>query len=244
MYKIFTLLLIFLISCEVEDSVSQPNPTAFEKTGEYQTEVLEPSGLTLDKSGKFLWTVSDNTNHAYKIDLNGNIIKELSYQGDDLEGIVYDKFSNTLWLSEEQLREFVNIDTNGNFIASFPVTNLEGSGNSGLEGITLDSSKSFFALNEKQPALFAKLDSNFKAMFTAQIPNMEDLSGIDFYSDDEFFIVSDQSQKLILWSISSGLKQEYSLDFEKAEGVAFNPATKMVYVVSDATGKLYTYRMN
>ncbi len=234
---------IFIASCSVEDSVSEsePNPPAFDKIAEFQTDVPEPSGLTLDNSSNYLWTVSDNTNQVYKLDLTGNILKILDFSGDDLEGIAYDSRDATLWLAEEELRELVHIDTNGVEIGRYAIKNLEGSGNSGIEGVCLDA-ETFSVLNEKDPALWAELDSNYSAILTETIPEAEDLSGITYAGNNEFLIVSDQAQKLLLWSPENGTVSEFQLDYEKAEGVAYNSKDGLIYIVSDKTGKLYVYK--
>ena len=237
--------LLILTSCKVEDSVTEPSPDSpfLDKIAEYETAVPEPSGLTLDTSGKYLWTVSDNTNQVYKLDLKGDIVKTLDFIGDDLEGITYDKRTNSLWLAEEELRQLVNIDTNGNEIARFDIKNLEGSGNSGIEGVCLDNEFRFDVLNEKEPALWAKLDTSFSANSVRTIPEVEDLSGITFYMNDSFLIVSDQSQKLICWSPFAETTKEHSLGFEKVEGIAYDERSNTVYVVSDKTAKLYVYKI-
>ncbi len=244
--KIILLLAIsfILTECKVEDSATEPEPGSpfFYKIAEYQTEVLEPSGLTLDKNHNYLWTVSDNTNQVYKLNTKGNIIKTLDFIGDDLEGISYDHSDNTLWVAEEQLRELVHIDTNGNEIARFQITNLEGSGNSGIEGVCVDSSKSFFVLNEKKPRLWAKLNSNFVATTIKEITELGDLSGIFCFYNGNFLIVSDESKKLFEWSPTAGIIASIDLGYSKAEGIAYDKTTGKAYIVSDATGKLYVYK--
>ncbi len=242
----FVFVSLFVItSCKVEDSVSEPEPgpSIFNKIAEYQTDVSEPSGLTIDKSGKFLWTVSDNTNRVYKIDLQGKILKELNYEGDDLEGVTFDASTNTLWIAEERLREVVNIDTNGNELSRHKVLNFEGDGNSGLEGICFEeNSAAISVLNEKNPELYAKLDSNFSATNIKQISAVDDLSGIFPYENNSFLIVSDESKKLIIWHPQNGVIAGYDLDYPKAEGVAYDFQKNLLYIVSDKTGKLYVYK--
>ncbi len=234
-------LAILIVSCKVEDSVNEPAPPPFIKTGEFQTNVPEPSGLTLDLNPNFLWTVSDNTNQIYKIDTQGNILKTLPYTGDDLEGIVFDKRDNTLWAAEEQLRQLVHIDTNGAEIERFQIQGLEGDGNSGIEGVCLNDANNFFVLNEKEPPLWAQLDSSFTAIHKASIDAVEDLSGITTY-DNKFLIVSDQSQKMFVWEPGKGIILEYFLNFPKAEGIAYNDANNIAYVISDKTEKLYVFK--
>ncbi len=244
---ILFLFLLISTSCKVEDSVVTPEPSSsfISKIAEYQTGVLEPSGLTLGKNNKTLWTVSDNTNNVYQLDLKGNILKEVEFNGNDLEGITFDTRDGTLWLAEEELRELVHIDTNGTELGRFNVTNLEGSGNSGLEGICLDTAFTKFVLNEKSPRLWAKLNSGYSAEEIKKITAVQDLSGIWYEPNGNFFwIVSDQSKKLFQWSPNKGVIQSADLDYSKAEGVTVDEARKIVYIVSDKTGKLYLYKIN
>ncbi len=242
---LFVLSFVFT-NCKLEDSVSapEPSPGIISKTGEYRTDVSEPSGLTLGANNSTLWTVSDNTNHVYQLSLNGTILKELFFEGNDLEGIAFDKRDGTLWLAEEQLRQVVHIDTNGNELGRFDVTNLEGSGNSGLEGVCLDSTFTTFVLNEKSPRLWAKLNSDYSAQTVKEITDADDLSGIFFDEKrNSFWIVSDQSKLFFEWTPEKGITKSAELDFSKAEGVAVDAEQGIVYIVSDATWKLYVYRL-
>ena len=236
---------LFLGAC----SINEPNTPSgdlygLKLIGEYALEVPEPSGLTLNKEGNALWTVSDNTNRIYKISLIGKTEEELNFTGNDLEGIAYDSTDNTLWLVEEQLREIVHLDLSGNEIGRFE-TDLAGSGNSGLEGICLDNQKVHYILNEKDPALWAKLKSDFKVLVQKEIPEAIDLSGITYDgNNDAFWIVSDQAKLLIHWREDTGTLKTYELSYEKAEGVAFDPHLQRIYIVSDLTGKLYVYELD
>ncbi len=241
------LIIVFAFSnCKLEDSVSEPEPSPgiISKIGEYGTDVSEPSGLTLGANNSTLWTVSDNTNHVYQLSLNGNILKELFFEGNDLEGIAFDKRDGTLWLAEEQLRQVVHIDTNGNELGRFDVTNLEGSGNSGLEGISLDTTFTTLVLNEKSPRLWARLDENYVAQTIKEIADVDDLSGMCYDKKrNAFWIVSDQSQLFFLWDEVNGVTQKAELEYQKAEGVAVDTEKGIVYIVSDATWKLYVYSL-
>ena len=58
-----------------------------------------------------------------------------------------------------------------------------------------------------------------------------------------FWIVSDQSRALYLWSPKSGVLEEYGLPFPKAEGIAVDEAAKRIYIVSDSENRLYVFRL-
>ena len=234
-------LLFVLLSCNISDSIEEPQNLGLKRVAEYQLAVPEPSGLTLNKDFTQLWTVSDNTNHIYALSLDGKIIEELRFEGNDLEGVVYDSISHTLWVAEEQLREVVQVDLNGKELIRYSI-DLPGSGNSGLEGICIDALHSFYLLNEKNPRLWAKLNSDFSTSLKKSVDDADDLSGITYnVNRNMFWIVSDQSQLLFLWDLEQGMITSYDLPFEKAEGVAYDPHLNRIYVVSDKTAKLYVY---
>jgi len=230
-----------VISCNVEDSVGPQQSPGLILIGEFDLSIPEPSGLTLNKDGTALWSVSDNTNHVYNISLEGDVLTELNFTGNDLEGIVYDSTDNTLWLAEEQLREVVHIDLNGNELDRFSI-DIPGSGNSGLEGICLDTASTHYVLNEKDPRLWAKLRSDFSTQIQKEINEVDDLSGITFDRTKKmFWIVSDVSRLLFLWDPDQGIIKRFDLPFAKAEGVAYDPVLNRIYIVSDLTNKLYIY---
>lgn len=237
---IFLLIFVFL-SCSLDDPIAPEQDGGLKFVGVYDLSVPEPSGLTFSNDRSSLWTVSDNTNHAYELSLTGQILHELNYTGQDLEGIAYDSTDQTLWLVEELLREVVHIDLSGRELDRNSV-DLPGFGNSGLEGICLDPQQKKYLLNEKVPALWAKLNYDFTVSLQKEITDVIDLSGITWDSNrNMFWIVSDQSKMLFLWDPELGTITSYDLDFDKAEGVAFDPMQNRIYIVSDATGKLYVY---
>ena len=237
-------LFIFLLwgqSCSLSDSAADPQSSGLKLTGEYTLSIPEPSGLTFHYNYSQLWTVSDNTNHIYAISLDGTVLQELRYEGNDLEGIVFDSAGNSLWVAEEQLREVVQVGLDGKELSRHSI-DLPGSGNSGLEGICLDTSNTFYVLNEKNPRLWAKLKADFSTLVQKPIDEVEDLSGITYDTKRQmFWIVSDQSQLLFLWNAEQGVVKSYDLPYEKAEGVAHDPLLDRIYIVSDKTGKLYVY---
>jgi uncharacterized protein YjiK len=240
---IFGAAFFFFSSCDINDTAGPEENNGLKLLGEYSLEVPEPSGLTLNGDRDALWTVSDNTYHVYKISLDGRLLDELNFNGNDLEGVTFDSTDNTLWIVEEQLREIVHLSLSGAELERFN-TDLAGSGNSGLEGICLDDEESLYLLNEKEPALWAKLKSDFKVELQEEIPEAVDLSGICYDAENSaFWIVSDQAKKVIHWSPASGLIKAYDLPFEKAEGVAYDPLLGRLYIVSDLTGKLYVYEI-
>lgn len=201
----------------------------------------EPSDLAINETGTTLWTVTNDPDSIYQLDLTGRRVKTLKYAGHQLEGIAYDATDQTLWAAEENRREIVHLDLDGNVLATYPL-NLTGEANSGLEGICLNAAGGIFVLNEKNPGLFITLDPAIAITTRDTLTFARDYSGLSYDpASGSFWIVSDQSERLYLWSKATGVTKEYVLPFPKAEGVAFDPATNRIYIVSDIENKLYVY---
>jgi len=204
--------------------------------------IPEPSDVTIDDSGTRLWMVGNHPEMVYQLDLKGNLVKTLSYVGQDLEGVAFDRRDSTLWVTEENLRRVVHLDLNGTVLSKRNL-GFTGETNSGLEGICLNDSSRMFVLNEKHPGIFIGLDSTLTVALMDTITFAKDFSGMTYNPQKGcFWIVSDQSERLILWNPPNTVIAEYQLPFPKPEGVAFDPVSDLVYVVSDSTNTLYVYR--
>lgn len=205
--------------------------------------VAEPSDLAIDESGTVLWTVGGSPDRVYQLDLRGKIVKTLSYVGSDLEGIAYDRSDRTLWVAEENRREIIHLDLDGGVLSRHQL-DLSGEKNSGIEGLCLDDKGHMFALNEKRPGLLLELDAGHSISARRDVRFAKDYSGIAFDpKSGDFWIVSDQSQELYLWSRQTGVALRHPLPFPKAEGVAVNDAGDRIYIVSDSENKLYVYEL-
>ena len=204
--------------------------------------IREPSGLTINESGTALWVVTNNPDSVFQLDLKGNPVKTLDFVGEDLEGIEYDPSDKTLWVVEENRREIVHLDLQGKVLSRHPL-GLVGKKNSGLEGICLDDQGRMFALNEKNPGLFLELKADLSIAGQHPLDFAKDYSGLAYNREAKsFWIVSDQEQKLYLWSTRSGVLDEYPLPFPKAEGIAIDAAANRIYIVSDSENSLYVYQ--
>ena len=202
----------------------------------------EPSDVAIDVAGATLWMVGNHPERVYQLDLAGTLVRTLPYDGHDLEGIAFDPRDTTLWVTEENLREVVHLSRDGVELSRHSL-GLTGEQNSGLEGICLDNGGRVFVLNEKHPGLFIALDSGLAIASEDSLDFANDYSGMAYHPARScFWIVSDQSERLFLWSTSQHVVAEYLLPFRKPEGIAFDPVADRVYVVSDATNVLYVYR--
>ncbi len=225
-----------------EPDVNERPVRSLQLVSSFPLQIPEPSGLSLDFDGQALWTVSDRSNRVIKIDLQGHILKTLSYQGHDLEGITVDTVRHTLWIVEEHTREVVELDTTGRELERHRI--LSGNDNSGLEGICIDAEHRFFVVKEKKPGLFIALNSDFTIKSKREISFAGDFSGM--CADtllNRFWILSDQDESLFYWDRQKGVLSRYSLDVTKPEGIAVDFNKGLAYVVSDARSVLYVFRL-
>ena len=237
---VFIVLLFYTCSSNTETENSDPH---LELIASYPLQIDQPSGITFNGDFTFFWIVDGSKEKVYKTDLKGNILETLPYKGNDLEGICYDKNSNSLWLAEEELREVVQLDLNGNELARYK-TGLTGSYNNGLEGIAIDESNNFFVLNEKNPKAIFALNKDFSVTKKIDLDFAEDLS--DMYYNPEsknFFVLSDESKALYVWSLNDGPKTKFSLPFTKFEGITANPSANKIVLVNDSLDTMYEYEL-
>jgi uncharacterized protein YjiK len=205
--------------------------------------IPEPSDVTIDAAATSLWMVTNNPARVYKLDLHGNVVERLNYRGSDLEAIAYDGSDSTLWVVEERTRELVHLDLDGD-VLSRQLLDLAGEPNHGPEGLCLDRDGHLFVLNEQNPGLFVALNADLSIASRQELTFAGDYSGLSSSNrQDAFWMVSDQSQRVYLWSKQAGIIGQHNLPFPKAEGVAFNEAANLLYIVSDSEKKLYTYRI-
>lgn len=229
------------LACGSSGPAGPPSGPTLRLIAAYPLSIPEPSGLAINDSGTVLWTVTNNPDKVYELDLTGRVVRTLAYSGHDLEGIAYDSSDRTLWVAEENRREIVHLDSSGAVLSRHRL-GLVGEDNSGLEGICFDDQRRMFVLNEKFPGMFIPLNPDYSIARQDTLTFARDYSDI-FYNRlrNCFWIISDLSQRLYLFDPASGVQGEYALPFPKGEGVAFDAARNLVYVVSDSEHKLYVY---
>ncbi len=211
----------------------------------------DPSGLTLDVSGEFLWTVSsERGGRIYRLSFSGEMLAVLPYEGDDMEGITMNPNDSTLWVAEERLRQVIQFDTEGNLLQTVDVLVDEINENDGLEGISINPENNhLFVLNEKNPMAFIELNAQMDRVRYENIDfnppfTVTDLSGL-FFDDAnrEFWMVSDESKKIVLTDFDLNPKKYFLLDREKFEGIAVDFSRKRLYLVNDEENRLYVYEI-
>ncbi|MDJ0947769.1 MAG: SdiA-regulated domain-containing protein [Alphaproteobacteria bacterium] len=196
---------------------------------EYETEGLtEPSGLSLTPDNDGLWTVSDDTKMIFKLDLEGRLEDDESFEipVKGLEGVTADPGGAFLLAAKEETNEIIKIE-----IAEREITDrrrladmagydtiepfFRGDGeNKGLEGITWNTdTDTVFVMKEGEPGLLVEVSADLRTIRAHRLLTDEngfrdpglrnediDFSGICY--DDRrtaFWIVSDKAQRLYLY---------------------------------------------
>lgn len=204
-------------------------------------DVHEPSGLALDVTRLSLWTVGKNPQRIYRISLDGKVLETLDFKGDDMEGIACNPSDSTLLVVEEKRRVVVHLEMDGTVLNRSKL-DLAGKENSGLEGISIGGDGTIHILNEKDPGLFISLDDNLSIKSKLQLSFAKDYSAMDYNpGQDNFWILSDKSRALYLWHPVSGVATSYPLALGKAEGIAVDETSGLIYIVSESEERLYVY---
>ncbi|MCH8495000.1 MAG: SdiA-regulated domain-containing protein [Balneolales bacterium] len=213
--------------------------------------ISDPSGLTLHANEGQLWTVSDaQGGHIYRISTDGTVLSTLFYSGEDMEGITYDATTNTLWILEERRREMVQLNMLGQVLRRVSVDIGQINENDGPEGIALNTlTGHFWVANEKNPRVILELNSDFEIIkntpinFTGSF-EVTDISGL-FHEPtrDELWILSDESQRIVVTDSDLYPIRSYDLDILKPEGIAVDLPNRRVYIVSDEIDALYTFEL-
>ncbi len=243
-----------------EPTPGEPNRLAsLQLLNSFPLEVSDPSGLDVDHTGNFFWTISDDPGGSiYKLDRMGRIVDELQVLGDDMEGITQHPVNRTLYVVEERKREIVQYDTLGNEIARYFVDVEIQNVNDGLEGITIkpgsDSEKDhIFVVNEKNPRVLIELDvlSGFDRQVIRQTPinfgadpDAEglDLSGLFFDSADEvLWMVSDDARAVFVLDTGGRPLAAFNAGQKDLEGIALIRGENRIFLVSDGLQKLFVF---
>ena len=242
---LFSLLLfgVISVSCNKTNS-SEPNYPKRELLllSEITLPFGEPSGLAFSEALQKLWVVSGGDQHIYMLDTAGNIQKKLPYTGIDLEGIAFDATDSTLWIVDEASKEIVHLDRNGTVLFHKDVL-YSSKPNKGPEGITIGKDHEIYIVNERDPSVLFELDSAYSIARTYPLDFALDYSDVSYEPlTDSFFILSDESNAFFRWNKQQGVTNKYLLPNYKNEGIAYDRAKNIFYIVNDATAKLSLYR--
>ena len=194
-------------------------------------------GITLEPKGRFLFTVREGANQIFKL----NIAKRTVAKKRRLEKMAgYDKICHFFADDKDE--------------------------NKGLEGITWNvDTHTLFTLKEGDPGLLIEVLPDLSAIRghvelgphngfrdPGSKGDKIDYSGICYDpTRAAFWIVSDKAKRVFLYDAAANrVVQSAALSYrkngevkevEKAEGVAYDPRSGRLYVVSDEEVRLYVY---
>jgi uncharacterized protein YjiK len=238
-----SLLILFLLyACSKQ---KKDNLTLLSLLEVYAVNIPETSDLSFGSSADILYTVSDRTAKVYKITNQGKVLSELSFTGSDLEGVSY-VGNEFLYVAEERLRKIIKLDLQGNQQSEKTIPVEKNDENQGLEGISYASfNKHFYLLNEKNPALLIETDENLNVLNSYPLSFANDYSGICVDNvNQQLWIVSDESASVTKCTMKGELIVSYRIPVSNPEGIAFNPITNDLYVISDTEARLYLFKIN
>lgn len=223
----------FLSACKKEEKTATPYLNFISYT---PLTIPEASGLAVFSSEYYL-TVSDSISKVYLMDLEGNIVRSLSFSGKNLEGVTYDPDGPIIYVVEEKNNEVVSLDTSGQEINRFtiPLDNIDP--RHGLEGITINPNNGhLYVISEKDPAILFEMDKQGSILSEHELNFAKDYSSV-FYelSENVLWILSDDSETLTKTTLDGQPLLTYNTGIKKAEGVIVSTITSRVYLVTDAS---------
>jgi len=243
-YLLFVVLVIFvLLGCARNINKTITNPHVIKKIyplNTYTLTIPEPSGIAYNSKNNSFMVVSDGSPDIYEINFTGITLNTIIASGSDMEGITLSKNCDTIYVVEERKKLVTSFNLNGNKLWSFSV-NVATSDNSALEGITINkTSNALYVINEKDPRMILGYN-NSTEVWRKSIDYAADISDI-YYEDltNCFWVISDQSAKIMKLSITGELLKEWEIPFTKGEGITI--VGDKIYVVNDLDGKLYVFQ--
>jgi uncharacterized protein YjiK len=241
------LLKVLLISAVLvinacDESDENNNAVMLKPVASYYVDILETSDLCFGSTKDVLFTVSDNTAKAYKINTTGKVLAEYKFTGNDLEGICFVD-NQYIYVAEERLRKVVKLDLQGNKISEKVIPVEYNQENEGLEGIAYATfNQHFYILNEMNPGILIETDKNLNVL------NMYDLTFADDYSgvcldnlNKELWILSDMSATANKCTMQAVLIESFSVPVTNPEGIAFYSQDSTLYIISDSQSRLYKF---
>lgn len=238
---VVVVLSLALLSCSRQESgpeSSAPTDNPLHQVAVYSIDVPEPSGLTYNSKNNTLMTVSDQNSTVYELDFTGRILRSIVVPSTDMEGIALSAKCDTMYIAEETNRLIAIYSISGTKLSSFSA-DVATVAKHGPEGVTVDKNNHVFVLNEKLPMMILEYNQGREAG-RKEINYTTDCSDLFYeYSTDCFWIVSDESQRVIKLSRNGDLLGSWSIPFTKGEGLAI--VQDKIYIVNDGENKMYVF---
>ncbi|HOT97055.1 MAG TPA: SdiA-regulated domain-containing protein [bacterium] len=200
--------------------------------------ITEPSGIVYSPGSNTFFVVSDSRPEVFEISAAGVVQRTLPTNGSDLEGIALSAGGDSLFLAEERNQAIDTYTRAGRLLSVLPVK-VATLANNALEGVTVDAQGHLWIINEKMPRLLLEF-AGTQEISRREIAFVDDLSDICCDPGGQgFWIISDESRKVIRISRTGELLGEWNLPFDKGEGIAL--AGAKMYIVNDQDAKLYIF---
>ncbi len=246
---ISVILLAGVESCKKDNGNEMPpgnSAGSLEPVSEITLDVTEPSGLSFGPGDSTLLVVSDNTNKVYEMTLEGNVIRELAYSGNDLEGVTCNPFENKVVVTEERKRQLVVLDySDGTEQERFDIPTGGNTDNKGPEGVSYNTNnRVYYIVNEDLPGELILWSNTLGVISTTPLHFASDYSAI--FTDAKnalIYIVSDESKALYKCDYNANVITGYPLPDTKFEGIAVDSNSGLIYLVNDKTRKLYIFKI-
>ncbi len=221
----------------------------------------EPSGLSVARDGRSLWTVSDDTRRIFRISLDGEILEagpKIEARG--FEGIAAHPGRDLLLAVQEEANRILELDADsGRCLRSVELADLEGfealapsfggDANDGLEGIAFVAGGSrLFVLKELDPVLLIELDPGLERIMghrclgpecgfgSASEPALDGSGLAPDASPGHLWICSDRGRRVFLFDLHLD-RIVASVSLPDADGRPVEKPEGVAYVA--ATGRLY-----
>jgi len=237
-----TVFLLGMMSCNRnEQSGTDPGTPAVQSLQlitTYSLTVTEPSGLAYSPVTRMLYMISDNRSEIFRIDTTGKVLSSIPVAASDIEGIAVSNSGDTLYIVEETASLLSTVLMNGTKISSVSVV-VRTDPKHSLEGVTVDNAGHLVVINEKTPTMLLEFAGSTEVR-RLLLTYSSDISDICYDAGGNcFWIVSDESQKVMKLSRAGVLLGEWSIPVQQGEGIAF--IRDRFYIVSDVDAKLYVF---
>jgi uncharacterized protein YjiK len=233
-------LLIILASCKEDNHDEQPLLTLL---FQYPVNIPELSDLSPYKNaGEFL-TVSDTVGKVYVISAKGDVIRNLIYEGKDLEGVTYVPADSTIFVVEEKKKEIVQLDTVGHEILRFPVILANVYEKHGPEGIAYNPENDhLYVVTEKLPSLLIEMTLTGEVIDSHELNFAKDYSAVHYDPlEGSLWILSDESEIVAKCDLSGTPVKQYRTGIEKCEGLVVDSKNARIYIITDQVSMLYIF---
>lgn len=209
----------------------------------FPMQVEEPSGLSLSKDNRSLWTVSDADGRIYQTDLQGNVLRHFQSNYEDLEAITTIDDKHLAYIAERS-RKIVIANKNGQILKEADI-NIPGSDNAGPEALTYDEQDQQFHLMKERPGMLITLNRQLEEVARRPLEIAQDYSSISYDSERKhLWVLSDESKSIHVLNQDFLILESFSINVQQMEGLALDLDHNLIYIISDPLETLYVFEFD